>query len=57
MRTSSHSEEPVPVVDLGVALRDATVPGRPGGDVVVIKAVGVGLADLAVAASAYQRLA
>jgi len=47
----------IPFVDLGVALRDASVPRRQGGDVVVFKAVGVGLADLAVASLAYQRLA
>lgn len=46
----------IPVVDLGTALRDATVTRRLGGDVVVFKAVGVGLADLAAASLAYRRL-
>jgi ornithine cyclodeaminase len=46
----------LPIVDLGVALRDATVAQRPGGDVVVFKAVGVGLADVAAASLAYRRL-
>ncbi len=46
----------VPVVELGEALAGTAAPPREGGDVVLFKSVGVGLADVAAAGLAYRRL-
>lgn len=46
----------VPVVELGEALAGTAAAPRADGDVAILKSVGVGLADIAAAGLAWQRL-